>query len=70
MTKKFEQVLKSLGLKSDGIGLSTKGLPEGLFQRLLTRPEYHDTLIDNMRKLTYDFPIWTKNLILLKKDNL
>jgi hypothetical protein len=63
MTKKFELVLKSLGLKSDdGIGLSTKGLPEGLFQQWLTRPEYHDTWIDNMRKLPYDYPIWAKKL--------
>ena len=70
MTKKFEQVLKSLGLKSDGIGLSTKGLPEGLFQQWLTRPEYYDTWIDNMRKLPYDYPIWAKKFDLFKKSNL
>ena len=62
MTEKFEQVLMSLGLESDGIGLSTKGMPEGLFQQWLTRPEYRDTWIDNMRKLPYDHPIWAKKL--------
>ena len=36
MTEKFEQVLRSLGLESDGIGLSTKGMPEGLFQDLIS----------------------------------
>ena len=62
MTEKYEQVLKSLGLGSDGIRLSTKGLPEGLFQRWLSRPEYRDNWIDNMIKLSYDYPIWAKKL--------
>ena len=67
MTEKYEQVLKSLGLESDGIGLSTKGMPEGLFQQWLTRSEYRDTWIDNMRKLPYDYPIWAKKLELFEK---
>ena len=62
MTEKFEQVLMSLGLESDGIGLSTKGMPEGLFQQWLTRPEYRDTWIDNMRKLPYVYTVWAKKL--------
>ncbi len=62
MTKKFEQVLKSLGLKSDGIGLSTKGLPIELFQQWLSRPVYLDNWIDNMIKLSYDHPVWAKKL--------
>ena len=62
MTEKYEQVLKSLGLGSDGIGLSTKGMPVGLFQQWLSRPEYRDTWIDNMIKLSYDYPIWAKKL--------
>jgi len=62
MTEKYEQVLKSLGLGSDGIGLSTKGLPVGVFQQWLSRPEYRDTWIDNMIKLSYDYPIWAKKL--------
>jgi hypothetical protein len=70
MKEKFEQVLMSLGLESDGIGLSIKGLPEGLFQQWLTRPEYRDIWIDNMRKLPYDHPIWAKKLDSFKKSNL
>ena len=70
MTEKFEQVLMSLGLESDGIGLSTKGMPEGLFQQWLTRPEYRDTWIDNMRKLPYDYPVWAKKLDSFNKNNL
>ncbi|XOJ89666.1 hypothetical protein ABXT57_01990 [Methylophilaceae bacterium Uisw_097] len=62
MTEKYEQVLKSLGLESDGIGLSTKGMPEGLFHDMLSRPEYRDRMIDEMHKLPYDYPIWTKKL--------
>ena len=67
MAKKFEQVLKSLGMESDGIGLSTKGLPVELFQQWLSRPEYRDTWIDNMRKLPYHYPIWAKKLDLFTK---
>ena len=70
MTEKYEQVLKSLGLESDGIGLSTKGMPEGLFQQWLSRPEYRDNWIDNMIKLSYDYPIWAKKLDSFKKSNL
>jgi len=62
MTEKFEQVLRSLGLESDGIGLSTKGMPEGLFQDLLSRWEYRDMMIDNLIKLPYKFPVWAKKL--------
>ena len=62
MTEKYEQVLKSLGLGSDIIRLSTKGMPVGLFQQWLSRPEYRDTWIDNMIKLSYDYPIWAKKL--------
>ena len=62
MTEKYGQVLKSLGLESDGIGLSTKGMPEGLFHDMLSRPEYRDMMIDKMHKLRYDYPIWTKKL--------
>ena len=41
MTEKYEQVLKSLGLESDGIGLSTKGMPVGSASTIwLSRPEY------------------------------
>ncbi|MDA7835492.1 hypothetical protein N9A21_06235 [Methylophilaceae bacterium] len=62
MTEKYGQVLKSLGLESDGIRLSTKGMPEGLFHDMLSRPEYRDMMIDKMHKLPYDYPIWTKKL--------
>ena len=62
MTEKYGQVLKSLGLESDGIGLSTKGMPEGLFHDMLSRPEYRDMMIDKMHKLPYSYPIWTKKL--------
>ncbi|XOJ84998.1 hypothetical protein ABXT54_02000 [Methylophilaceae bacterium Uisw_099_01] len=62
MTEKYRQVLKSLGLESDGIRLSTKGMPEGLFHDMLSRPEYRDMMIDKMHKLPYDYPIWTKKL--------
>ena len=62
MTEKFEQVLRSLGFESDGIGLSTKGMPEGLFQDLISRWEYRDMMIDNLIKLPYKYPIWAKKL--------
>jgi len=62
MTEKFEQVLRSLGLESHGIGLSTKGMPEGLFQDLISRWEYRDMMIDNLIKLPYKYPIWAKKL--------
>jgi hypothetical protein len=67
MTEKYGQVLKSLGLESDGIGLSTKGMPEGLFHDMLSRPEYRDIWIDNMTKLPYKYPVWAKKLELFKK---
>jgi hypothetical protein len=67
MTEKYGQVLRSLGLGSDGIGLSTKGMPEGLFQDWISRPEYRDIMIDEMHKLPYDYPIWTKKLDSFKK---
>jgi hypothetical protein len=37
-------------------------MPEGLFQLWVTRPEYRDAFIDNMRKLPYDYPVWAKKL--------
>ena len=58
------------GIKEYNSVLSSKGLPEELFHQWLSRPEYRDTWIDNMRKLPYDYPIWAKKLDLFKKSNL
>ena len=70
MKDKFLQILKSLGFESEGIGLSTKGIPEGLFHDWLSRPEHRDNWIDNIIKTSYDFPIWAKKLDSFNKNNL
>ena len=44
MKDKFIQILKSLDFESEGIGLSTKGIPEGLFHDWLSRPECRDDM--------------------------
>jgi len=67
MKDKFIKIIESLGLESEGIGLSTKGIPLELFQHWLSRPEYRDIMIDKILKLPYDFPIWTKKLDSFKK---
>ena len=62
MQEKFIKIISELGYKTKGNDVKFKGLVEGEFQDLLTRPELKDRLIDSFINTEYQYPVWSSKM--------
>lgn len=61
MAEKFKLISNKLGFKTDGIDVKSKGMVDGQFHAIMTRPEYRDTRIDFLKE-SFNHPVWLNKM--------
>ena len=61
MAEKFKLISNKLGFKTDGIDVKSKGMVDGQFHAIMTRPEYRDTRIDFLKE-SFNYPVWLNKM--------